>query len=131
VLKPELPEQLIIMADRSEMEIILNNLISNAVKYNKPGGEVCITLNAGEQELTLRVADTGIGLTPDEQSHLYKEFYRAKNEHTKNIMGTGLGLSTVKRLVGLYEGQISVESKREAGTTFTITLPMAQETATA
>jgi two-component system, sensor histidine kinase and response regulator len=125
--KLELPEQLDLTADRSEIEIILNNLISNAVKYNKPGGEVRVTVREDGSELLLEVADTGIGLTPDEQSHLFKEFYRAKNEHTKNILGTGLGLSTVKRLVGLYLGQISLQSERGVGTAFTIRIPLQQE----
>jgi two-component system, sensor histidine kinase and response regulator len=124
----ELPAQLNFAADRSEIEIILNNLISNAVKYNRPGGSVSISAELETTGLELRIADTGIGLSTDELSHLFKEFYRAKNEHTKHIMGTGLGLSTVKRLAGLYGGKVEVASELGTGTTFTVWLPVATET---
>ncbi len=111
-----------IRGDRGEIEIILNNLVSNAVKYNRDGGRVDVTVSENADAVTLTVADTGIGMSDDECSRLFGDFVRIKNEKTKNILGSGLGLSTVKKLAALYGGDATVESRPDVGTTFTITL---------
>jgi signal transduction histidine kinase len=110
------------VADRGEMEIILNNLLSNAVKYNREGGRIDVTLEPTPETLTLRVADTGIGMTAEEVAVVFNDFARARNERTRHIPGSGLGLSIVKRLAALYGGDASVESAPDAGTTLTVTL---------
>ncbi|HEX2921250.1 MAG TPA: response regulator, partial [Bacteroidales bacterium] len=93
-----------IMADPSDVEIILNNLISNAVKYNKTGGVVEIIISGTENEAVIIVSDSGIGISKDDTENLFNEFTRIKNEKTKNISGSGLGLSIVKKVVELYKG---------------------------
>lgn len=113
----------IIMADPTDMEIIFNNLISNAVKYNKPGGTAEITIDSSENDAIIIISDTGIGITKNDTENLFTEFVRIKNEKTRNISGSGLGLSIVKKVVELYYGDIKVESTPDVGTTFTITLP--------
>ncbi|MFO7614950.1 MAG: hybrid sensor histidine kinase/response regulator [Bacteroidales bacterium] len=119
------PENIFFQADPDEMEIILNNLVSNAVKYNREGGSVHVTLKMSNSHTIITVEDTGIGMTEEETALLFQEFVRIKNEKTKLITGSGLGLSIVKKLVeGNYQGTIGVESKPEEGTSFTIILPI-------
>ena len=108
--------------DRGEIEIVLNNLISNAVKYNRDGGRVDVTLKDEKDNVVIQVADTGIGMSEKEREKLFGEFVRIKNEKTKNILGSGLGLSIVKKLAHMYGGSASVESEPDAGTTFTVVL---------
>jgi two-component system sensor histidine kinase/response regulator len=117
------PERLEIQADRNEMQIIFNNLVSNAVKYNRRGGTVTIRLASQGTSITLCVADTGIGIGQEDQANIFKEFSRIKNEKTQDIPGSGLGLSIVKRIVDLYGGTIHLQSRPDEGTTFTVTLP--------
>jgi two-component system, sensor histidine kinase and response regulator len=113
----------VIMADPDDMEIVFNNLISNAVKYNKEGGKAEITIDASESEAILIFSDTGIGITKSDTENLFTEFVRIKNEKTRNISGSGLGLSIVKKVVELYHGTIKVDSTPDVGTVFTIRLP--------
>ena len=116
----------VIMADPDDMEIVFNNLTSNAVKYNKRGGKVEITIDSSDNEAILVFSDTGIGITQDDTENLFTEFVRIKNEKTRNISGSGLGLSIVKKVVGLYHGTIKVESTPDVGTVFTVRLPKKQ-----
>jgi two-component system, sensor histidine kinase and response regulator len=111
-----------LMADPGEIEMLLNNLISNAVKYNRDGGRVDVTITRQEAEATIVVADTGIGMTPDEVSHIFAEFARVKNEKTNHIPGSGLGLSIVKKLAQLYDGDVKVASQPDVGTSFSVVL---------
>jgi two-component system, sensor histidine kinase and response regulator len=113
----------VIMADPDDLEIVFNNLISNAVKYNKVGGKAEITIDASDSEAILIFSDTGIGITESDTENLFTEFVRIKNEKTRNISGSGLGLSIVKKVVELYHGTIKVESTPDVGTIFTIRLP--------
>jgi two-component system sensor histidine kinase/response regulator len=116
------PEPVKMVADTGELEIVLNNLVSNAVKYNHEGGSVTITLERKDDATRIQVADTGIGLSPEESAKLFSEFVRIKNEDTFKILGSGLGLSTVRKLAGLYGGEASVKSEKGAGSTFAVTL---------
>jgi signal transduction histidine kinase len=110
-------------ADRGELDIIFNNLVSNAVKYNRAGGRVDLTVATDEEQATITCRDTGIGLSEPEAQQLFREFVRIKNARTRNIMGSGLGLSTVKKLAAeYYGGDIRVESQPDVGSTFTVTL---------
>jgi two-component system, sensor histidine kinase and response regulator len=112
-----------ILADPDDMEIVFNNLISNAVKYNKVGGKAEITIDSSDNEAILIISDTGIGITKNDTENLFTEFVRIKNEKTRNISGSGLGLSIVKKVVELYHGTINVDSTPDVGTVFTIRLP--------
>jgi two-component system, sensor histidine kinase and response regulator len=121
-LKLDCDEHAVIKADRGEMEIVMNNLVSNAVKYNRENGSVLVTIRCNQERLNWSVADTGIGMSPSDAAKAFDEFYRAKNIHTRNILGSGLGLSVVKKIITLYQGDISVESKENEGSTFRITI---------
>jgi len=112
----------VMTADRGEIEIILNNLITNAVKYNRDNGAVDISIADADEMVAIIVADTGIGMTQEEASRLFNDFVRIKNAKTKNILGSGLGLSTVKKIAMLYNGDVSVSSEPDVGSTFTVEL---------
>jgi signal transduction histidine kinase len=115
-------------ADPSEIEMVLNNLVSNAVKYNRDGGTVAVHLSRRGDAVHIRVDDTGIGLTEEECAKLFTEFTRIKNQHTAGILGTGLGLSTIRRIATMYDGTAEVHSVPGAGSTFAVTLCDAAET---
>jgi len=112
----------LMQADRSELEIVFNNLITNAVKYNRDGGRVDVELHADGGQVSIVVTDTGIGMSTEEAARLFSDFVRIKNEKTRNILGSGLGLSTVKKIALLYGGEVSVESEPDKGSRFTVTL---------
>jgi signal transduction histidine kinase len=122
-IKLDVRSDSVILSDPEDMEIIFNNLISNAVKYNKFGGTVEILIDSTENEVLLVFTDTGIGISESDRENLFREFMRVKNERTKNISGSGLGLSIVRKVIELYHGTIKVESTPEIGTVFTVRLP--------
>ena len=112
------------IADSEEIEIVFNNLISNAVKYNEDGGTVeCKIAHLGS-EILIVISDTGVGIAEEDLPKLFREFSRIKTTKTKEISGSGLGLSIVKRIVDLYKGRIEVESNVGEGTKFLIYLPV-------
>jgi signal transduction histidine kinase len=115
-------EPVMLQADPDELEIIINNLVSNAVKYNRDGGSVTVDVARLAQGVRISVTDTGVGLTQEECAKLFQEFVRIKNEDTIKIMGSGLGLSTVRKLAELYGGEATVKSRKGEGSTFTVTL---------
>lgn len=121
-LELKAPACLILQADPTEIEIILSNLISNAIKYNKSHGTVSVTLDPDAQGMILRVKDTGIGLTEEEIPRLFAEFSRIKKKETRDIPGSGLGLSIVHKLAALYGGRVWVESVPGEGSTFSVAL---------
>ncbi len=110
------------VADRSEVELVLNNLVTNAVKYNRDGGRVDLFLEARPDGAWIKISDTGIGMSAEELARLFKEFVRIKNDKTRNILGSGLGLSTVKKIAQLYGGDAKVQSVPDQGTTFEVDL---------
>ena len=116
-------EEITTQADPGEIEIIFNNLISNAVKYNRTGGRVDVFIEKMPSAVKLSVSDTGIGLSSEEKNKIFDDFVRIKNTKTRNITGSGLGLSIVKKIVEMYKGSIDVQSVPDKGTTFSITLP--------
>lgn len=109
-------------ADRGELEIILNNLVSNAVKYNRDGGSVRVAVRREGGAVVIAVSDTGIGMTKDDAARLFGEFVRIKTEKTRDILGSGLGLSIVRKLAILYGGDVSVTSEPDVGSAFTVVL---------
>jgi signal transduction histidine kinase len=111
-----------LIADKTELLIVINNLVTNAIKYNRDEGEIDISLTRKKDKVIFSVKDTGIGMTESEQKQLFKEFSRIRNEKTATISGSGIGLSTVRKIVSLYNGIIDVQSTPDHGTTFTIEL---------
>jgi PAS domain S-box-containing protein len=123
----KLPESLpLIEADRSEMEHLFTNLVSNAIKYNVKRGKVIVSAKPSNHFLNIKVADTGIGIDEESLPHIFEEFYRVSGPQTRYTTGTGLGLSIVKKIVESHFGRIDVDSKVDKGTTFTVRLPMKQ-----
>jgi two-component system sensor histidine kinase/response regulator len=118
----DIKDNFFLQGDPDEILIIFNNLISNAVKYNRDNGSVSIMIKPGDNRVTISVSDTGIGMSGEEQEKLFGEFVRIKNERTQNILGSGLGLSILKKLVSLYDGNIRVKSETNKGSTFTVIL---------
>jgi two-component system, sensor histidine kinase and response regulator len=117
-------ENIYMNADKNEMEIILNNFISNALKYNKEDGKVFVSLCQEDDHIIIVVEDTGIGMTEDEAGLLFHDFVRIKNTKTKSVPGSGLGLSIAKKMVDMYKGSIDVTSVPDEGTKFTIRIPL-------
>ena len=116
------PDDVTLQADAGEAEIVLNNLISNAIKYNRDGGRVTVKLRRRGDGVVIAVSDTGIGLKPEEAAKLFNEFVRIKNEQTVKVLGSGLGLSTVRKIANMYDGEATVTSEPGTGSTFTVAL---------
>lgn len=130
-----LPQEIRMTADRDELDMVFNNLISNAVKYNRAGGRIRVELTRAGAGIVLKVADTGFGMSRSDCNRIFTEFTRIRNRQTQDIPGSGLGLSIVKKIVALYGGYITVDSETDVGSTFTVTLgdaamPAAAEKAT-
>jgi signal transduction histidine kinase len=117
-------DELEVMADPADVDRLVTNLVGNAVKYTTTG-TVRVGLSRDADRAKLVVRDTGIGIPAESLPKLFQEFYRAKNAKALEEAGTGLGLAIVKDLVDRYAGHIGVESREGAGTTFTVTLPLA------
>ncbi len=111
--------------DAVSLNMLVGNLVSNAVKYNRPGGKVRVRATGDDKWITVEVSDTGIGIPSDFRPHLFEEFYRVKTPETQNIPGTGLGLVICKKIVDELGGSIEVDSKEGEYTVFTLKLPAA------
>ncbi|WP_408007165.1 two-component system histidine kinase PnpS [Pseudalkalibacillus sp. A8] len=117
----ELEGELRIEGDSARIKQILINLLNNALSYTPNGGTVWITGRDDHEKVYLEVKDTGIGINEDEIPRVFERFYRVDKARTRNSGGTGLGLAIVKHLVEAHKGQVKVTSKRDVGTTFTLT----------
>jgi signal transduction histidine kinase len=109
-------------ADRDKIKQVLLNLVSNAIKYNRPNGTVMITGSFTDADISMCVQDTGLGIPEESVPHLFTKFYRVR-EHEGKASGTGLGLSICKQIVQGHNGRIEVKSKMGVGTSFTIYFP--------
>ncbi|MCI0549536.1 MAG: ATP-binding protein [Anaerolineae bacterium] len=127
-IRVDVPSDMPLMeADRDKIKQILLNLISNAIKYNRPNGSVIITGSFTDAELTITIQDTGVGIPEDSVPHLFEKFYRVR-EHEGKASGTGLGLSICKQIIQGHNGRIEVKSKMGVGTSFSIHLPRTMKT---
>jgi cell cycle sensor histidine kinase DivJ len=120
-LDMDVPE---INADERAIKQILMNLLSNAVKFTEPGGRVEIGAERAGNQVRLRISDTGIGISAEHLASLGVPFYQADSKYDRKYEGTGLGLSVVFGLVQLHRGKVHFSSRRNAGTTVTVTLPL-------
>jgi PAS domain S-box-containing protein len=119
------PGKLIVETDSAKLRQIITNLLSNAVKFTNQGG-VTLAVHLTESEILIEVRDTGIGITPEQQTKLFEPFWQLEQGTTRRVGGTGLGLSVSRRLTDLLGGQISVVSTLGKGSTFTVRLPRDQ-----
>ena len=126
LVDPALPA---VRGDSARISQILMNLLSNAYKYTPARGSITVSAAREGDFVRVSVADTGVGMSEEEQAQLFTRFYRAKNAATQDVGGTGLGLSIARMLVEMHGGQIRVQSASGAGTTFSFTLPIADEPA--
>lgn len=125
-IRVDVPNDMPLMeADRDKIKQVLLNLVSNAIKYNRPNGSVMITGNFTDAELSMGVQDTGVGIPEESIPHLFEKFYRVR-EHESKTAGTGLGLSICKQIIQGHNGRIEVKSKMGVGTSFTVHLPRGQ-----
>ncbi len=123
----DIPE-LVMDYDEVKIQHIMYNLLSNALKFTKPGGSVALLTspleNNGQPVLSLRVSDTGIGIPEDQLAHIFDRFYQADSSHTRKGEGTGIGLTLTKELVEMMGGSIAVASSPGEGSTFTLLFPV-------
>lgn len=116
-------EPLQVPGDRDELLRLMENLVENAIKYGKRGGEVLITVEAGEGEASFHVRDDGPGIAPEHLPRLTERFYRVDTAASREAGGTGLGLAIVKHIVLRHRGRLTIESKPGEGATFKAILP--------
>jgi signal transduction histidine kinase len=121
-------EALCVWGDRSCLSVLLDNLITNAIKYNQPGGKVTVSGCLSDGEVVIAVADSGVGIPEKYRPFLFDEFFRIKGEGARRIEGTGLGLHISKRIVSEMGGSIEVESQTGIGSTFRVRLPAWRDT---
>nr|WP_234002735.1 ATP-binding protein [Lactobacillus sp. CBA3605] len=113
-----------VVTDAQKLSQIVKNLLSNAIKYNRQNGTVTISASSTDKQWFLKVQDTGIGISANDQQRIFERFYRVSPSRSQQVSGTGLGLAIVKELVNAMHGQITVISQRGVGTTLTVALPI-------
>lgn len=119
-LPPKFP---LVRGDRDKLKLALHNLVGNAIKYTPSGGSVRVRVSSDGAMLTIAVSDTGVGISPEDAERIFERFYRARNEATSEIVGTGLGLTLAREVVRLHGGDVTVESQLGRGSTFTMIVP--------
>jgi PAS domain S-box-containing protein len=125
-LPPKMP---VIQGDRDKVMLAVHNLVGNAIKYTPEGGEVTVTLEYDDKQLSINVSDTGIGISAEDAEKIFERFYRASDPRVEKITGTGLGLTLAREIARLHGGDISVKSELNKGSTFTFALPGISEAA--
>jgi signal transduction histidine kinase len=121
---PKLP---VIKADKDKINLALHNLLGNALKYTPNGGQVNVTISADRGRLTVDVADSGIGISEEDCQRVFEKFYRAKDARVAQIKGSGLGLAIAREVIRLHGGDITVHSIPDKGSTFTLAMPIPEE----
>ena len=111
--------------DADRLGQIADNLLSNALRYTEPGGQVQLRVEQSNGNAVLEVSDSGIGIAPDDLKHIFKRFWRGERSRSRATGGTGIGLAIVSELVGAHDGRIEVDSDLGQGTRFRVLLPAA------
>ena len=124
-IETDIAESVLVSADAELLSLVWNNLFSNAFKFTEDGGKVTLTLTADEKYATVKIADTGCGMSAEVGAHIFEKFYQGDTSHA--TQGNGLGLALVKRVVDIIRGEIGVESAVGVGTTFTVKIRRAND----
>ncbi|MGN0327399.1 MAG: ATP-binding protein [Lachnospira sp.] len=117
-IETDIAEDIKVKADAELLFLVWNNLFSNAFKFTEAGGSVYVSMSADNQYATVKVKDTGCGMTKEVGAHIFEKFYQGDTSHS--VQGNGLGLALVKRVIDIMQGEIDVESAVGVGTTFTV-----------
>lgn len=123
--KTVLPQPLYVAGDGDRLYQAVANLVSNAIKYTE-SGFVCLSAKPAGDKAIISVQDSGIGISPEEYEKIFDQFYRIDNSITQKVVGTGIGLSIVEKIVAMHGGEIGVHSQPGCGSTFEISIPLAQ-----
>jgi signal transduction histidine kinase len=124
-------ERVVVKADRSRLGQLVDNLVSNALKFTPPGGRIDLRVLAVNGKAILEIADTGIGISPADREQIFEPFFRSEITYERAIQGAGLGLAIVKMIAEAHDATIQVESEEGAGTTFYVDFPRAKRGVTA
>ena len=120
-------ESVVVSADRNRIGQLITNLFSNAIKYNRQGGSVTISVAEGDTAALVKVIDTGIGISMEDQPHVFERFFRADKARSRESGGCGLGLAICQSIVLAHGGSISFSSEPGKGTQFTVRLPICRD----
>jgi signal transduction histidine kinase len=123
---PKLPR---LVGDRDKIALALHNLVGNALKYTPSGGKVIVTSDVRDGKFVIDVVDSGIGIKTEEAERIFEKFYRSTDPRVGKITGTGLGLTLAREVIRLHDGDITLQSEIDRGSTFTATLPVPKEAA--
>jgi signal transduction histidine kinase len=123
-VQQDMPE---LQADADAIQQAILNLLTNAMKYSGDSREIDLRVAAKDGEAVIEVTDRGLGLTPEEQKHIFEKFYRAPSHESRLIAGTGLGLTLVAHIAKAHHGRVEVESAPGSGSTFSMSIPMGGE----
>ena len=121
----QFPEELNVTGDPERLATILSNLLSNAIKYSPDGGDIHITLARDQGVGRVTVADSGVGIPPEDQSRLFSAFTRVARDDLRYVAGTGMGLYLSRELARRQNGDLALLYSSEAGSAFSVTLPLA------
>jgi two-component system phosphate regulon sensor histidine kinase PhoR len=122
-LQTKMTEDVSLKADHRLLLSALNNLLDNAIKYNREGGSVSLSASVEDDGVMLQVSDTGIGIPREELPRIFERFYRVDKARSRETGGTGLGLSIVRHVVELHGGTVEVDSVEGEGSVFTLHFP--------
>ena len=118
--------QPLILADQFQLQQALRNLVSNAIKFTPSKGSIVLSVEVGQDSMTIKVNDNGYGIPQNDLPFIFERFFRVYTDEVKDIEGNGLGLAIVKSIVEQHAGQVHVESEYRKGSCFSITLPLSQ-----
>ncbi|AIQ56338.1 sensor histidine kinase [Paenibacillus borealis] len=111
-------------ADHDQFNQVWTNLLGNSIKFSRDGGVISVSIRQDNKNVTVRISDTGIGISPEDQKRIFERFFKADRSHSRKYSGSGMGLAIVKQIILLHQGDIRVESEPGRGTSFIVTLPV-------